>query len=104
MLPAGNPAGSFLYAKHLKKQELPQVFYQLFDLRAGAKDDVMVAAFHDGRGRDERQTGILLQVGNGLDTAVAHGALDLVETDLYIVMQGACVGHERKAPEPSRQK
>lgn len=55
----------------------------------------MVAAFHDGRGRDERQTGILLQVGDGLDTAVAHGALDLVETDLYIVVQGACVGHER---------
>ena len=55
----------------------------------------MVAAFHDGRGRDERQTGVLLQVSDGLDTAVAHGALDLVETDLYIVVQGACVGHER---------
>ena len=55
----------------------------------------MVAAFHDGRGRDERQAGILLQVGDGLDTAVAHGALDLVETDLHIVVQGACVGHER---------
>ena len=47
----------------------------------------MVAAFHDGRGRDERQTGILLQVGDGLDTAVAHGALDLVQGGLDTIGQ-----------------
>ena len=48
----------------------------------------MVAALHNGGGGDQGQFGVPLEIRNGGDAAVAHGALDLVETGLYVVVEG----------------
>ena len=42
----------------------------------------MAAALHDGGGGNDGQLGFLLQLGDGEGTAVAHGALDLVQGGL----------------------
>ena len=45
----------------------------------------MIAALNDaGRGYDS-QLGILLKVGDGENTAVAHGGFDLVEALCHVV-------------------
>ena len=38
--------------------------------------DVVSAALDDGGGGDEGETGLILQLGDGERTAVAHGGLD----------------------------
>ncbi len=52
----------------------------------------MVPALHDGGGGHQRQPGILLEIGNGRDPAVAHGRLHLVQALGHIVLQGPGVG------------
>ena len=53
---------------------------------------IMGAAFYNGNGRNQSQFGIPVQIGNGGDTAVAHGGLDLIEGSFHIVVQGTGVG------------
>ena len=55
--------------------------------------DIVAAALHNGGGRNNRQLGLLLQLGNGQCTAVAHGALDLVQSGLHAISQRAGIGH-----------
>ena len=69
-----------------------QINVSLFAGSGGAQGDVVGAAFDDGGGGDQSQLGIPLQVGDVDDTHVAHGALDLVQGSLHIVMEGAGVG------------
>ena len=53
----------------------------------------MIAALNDaGRGYDG-QLGILLKVGDGENTAVAHGGFDLVEALCHVVAERTCVGN-----------
>ena len=51
----------------------------------------MAAALHDGSGGNDRQLCLLLQLRDGERTAVAHGALDLVQRGLDAIGQGACI-------------
>ena len=55
--------------------------------------DVVGAALDDGGGGDEGETGLVLQLGDGERTAVAHGGLDLVQGAVHAVLEGAGVGH-----------
>ena len=63
----------------------------------GAESDVVCAAFHDGDGGHQGQLGFPLEVGDGGDTAVAHGGLDLVQGGLHVVVEGAGVGYSTGA-------
>ena len=51
--------------------------------------NVMAAALDDGGGGHDGQLGLLLQLGDGERAAVAHGALDLVQSGLDAVRQRA---------------
>ena len=55
--------------------------------------DVVSAALDDGGGGDKGETGLILQLGDGERTAVAHGGLDLVQGAVHAVLEGAGVGH-----------
>ena len=58
-----------------------------------AQGDVVVAAFDDGGGGNQRHAGVLVKVFNSLDAAVAHGGLYLIKGELYVVVQGTGVSY-----------
>ena len=62
-------------------------------LVGGLDHNVVCAALNDtGRGY-QRQLCLLLQLGNGQRTAVAHGGLDLCQGNGYVILEAACIRH-----------
>ncbi len=55
----------------------------------------MGAALYDGSGGHQRELRLVLELGNGERTTVAHGALQLQQGDGHVVLQAAGVGHVR---------
>ena len=53
----------------------------------------MRAALDNGRGADQRELRLVLELGDGERTAVAHGALQLQQRDGHVVLKAARIGN-----------
>ena len=57
------------------------------------KNYVVCAALNDTGSGNECETSLLLKLGNGKSTAVAHCGANLCESYSYVVCKSTCVGN-----------
>ena len=71
------------------------LYYCLFHRRRASQRYVVISALDDGDGGHQRQLGVLLEVRDVRHAYVAHGAFDLIQADLYIIVKRTGVGNKR---------